>query len=60
MGLTVLKTPVRAPQAHAVCEHVIGTIRRECLDFMIPLSDTFAPFFRSGSVTTTAAGHMPV
>jgi putative transposase len=36
MGLTVLKTPVRAPQANAFCERVIGTIRRECLDFMIP------------------------
>ena len=39
MGLTVLKTPVRAPQANAFCERVIGTIRRECLDFMIPLGE---------------------
>jgi transposase InsO family protein len=39
MGLTVLKTPVRAPQANAFCERVIGTIRRECLDFMIPMSE---------------------
>jgi putative transposase len=39
MGLTVLKTPVRAPQANAFCERVIGTVRRECLDFMIPLSE---------------------
>src|SRR5581483_310589 len=39
MGLTVLKTPVRAPQANAFCERVIGTIRRECLDFMIPISE---------------------
>src|SRR5262245_21870528 len=28
MGLTVLKTPVRAPQANAFCERVIGTVRR--------------------------------
>src|SRR5947209_6404695 len=28
MGLTVLKTPVRAPQASAFCERVIGTMRR--------------------------------
>jgi transposase InsO family protein len=35
MGLTVLKTPVRAPQANAFCERLIGTIRRECLDFVI-------------------------
>jgi transposase InsO family protein len=39
MGLRVLKTPVRAPQANAFCERVIGTIRRECLDFMIPMSE---------------------
>jgi transposase InsO family protein len=39
MGLRILKTPVRAPQANAFCERVIGTIRRECLDFMIPRSE---------------------
>jgi putative transposase len=39
MGLTVLKTPVRAPQANACCERLIGTIRRECLDFVIPLNE---------------------
>jgi transposase InsO family protein len=39
MGLRVLKTPVRAPQANAFCERVIGTIRRECLDFMIPTNE---------------------
>src|SRR5262249_25468304 len=39
MGLTVLKTPVRAPQAIAFCERLVGTIRRECLDFMVPLTE---------------------
>ena len=39
MGLTVLKTPVRVPQANAFCERLIGTIRRECLDFVIALSE---------------------
>jgi transposase InsO family protein len=39
MGLTVLKTPVRAPQANAFCERVIGTIRRECLDRVILLNE---------------------
>jgi putative transposase len=39
MGLTVLKTPARSPQANAFCERLIGTIRRECLDWMIPLND---------------------
>ena len=39
MGLKVLKTPVRAPTANAYCERLIGTIRRECLDFVIPLNE---------------------
>jgi transposase InsO family protein len=39
MGLRVLKTPFQAPQANAFCERVIGTIRRECLDFLIPLKE---------------------
>ena len=39
MGLTILKTPVRAPQANAFCERLIGTLRRECLDWVISLSE---------------------
>jgi len=39
MGLTILKTPARSPQANAFCERVIGTIRRECLDWMILLNE---------------------
>jgi transposase InsO family protein len=38
LGLRVLKTPVRTPQANALCERLIGTLRRECVDFMIPLT----------------------
>ena len=40
MGLTILKTPVRSPTANAFCERLIGTIRRECLDWLIPLHET--------------------
>jgi transposase InsO family protein len=39
IGLTVLRTPVRSPQANAFCERVIGTIRRECLDWLILLNE---------------------
>jgi transposase InsO family protein len=39
MGLTVLKTPVRAPKANAFCERLVGTIRRECVDFFILLNE---------------------
>jgi putative transposase len=38
-GLEVLRTPVRAPQANAYCERLIGTMRREFLDFVIPLGE---------------------
>src|SRR3984893_6071574 len=38
LGIEVLRSPIASPQANAVCERVIGTIRRECLDWMIPLS----------------------
>lgn len=38
LGLRVLKTPRRAPQANSLCERTIGTIRRECLDYLIPMS----------------------
>jgi len=38
LGLRVLKTPRHRPQANALCERLIGTLRRECLDFLIPLS----------------------
>ena len=39
MGLAVLTTPARSPQANAFCERLIGTIRRECLDWLIPLNE---------------------
>jgi putative transposase len=38
LGLRVLKTPVRSPQANACCERLLGTLRREYLDFLIPLT----------------------
>ena len=38
-GLRVVKTPPRCPMANGICERVIGTIRRECLDWLIPLSE---------------------
>ena len=38
LGLRVLKTPPQSPQANALCERLIGTLRRECLDLVIPLT----------------------
>ena len=36
LGLRVLKSPYRSPRANSLCERVIGSLRRECLDFLIP------------------------
>ena len=38
-GIRVLRTPVRAPKANAVCERYLGSARRECLDHIIVLSE---------------------
>jgi transposase InsO family protein len=40
LGIAVVKSPPRCPKANAICERVIGTIRRECLDWLIPLSES--------------------
>ena len=39
LGVDVLKSPPWSPKANAICERVIGTIRRDCPDWMIPLSE---------------------
>jgi transposase InsO family protein len=39
MGLHVIKTPARMPVANTICERVLGSLRRECLDFVIPLNE---------------------
>jgi len=39
MRIRPLRKPVRAPQANSFCERLIGTIRRDCFDCLIPLSE---------------------
>ncbi len=39
VGLRALKTPYRSPKANSICERAIGSMRQECLDHMIPLTE---------------------
>ncbi|PYX12984.1 MAG: hypothetical protein DMG84_20460 [Acidobacteria bacterium] len=39
IGVRVLRTPPQSPQANAFCERLVGTMRRECLDFLIPINE---------------------
>ncbi len=34
----IVHTPYYSPQANAICERFIGSVRRECLDFVLILS----------------------
>src|SRR6266404_5275547 len=40
LGVKVLKSPPQSPTANSICERVIGTIRRECMDWLIPLNES--------------------
>ena len=58
MGLEVIATPVRSPKANSLCERLIGTLRRECLDWIIPLTeDHLQKLCGHGSRITIAADH---
>jgi len=37
--ITVLRTPIRAPQANATCERFLGSVRRACLDHLLILGE---------------------
>jgi len=38
-GITILRTPLRAPRANAVCERFLGSVRRECTDHLLVLGE---------------------
>ena len=38
-GVRGLKTLVRVPTANPFCERLIGSIRRDCMDHMIPINE---------------------
>ena len=38
-GIAVLRTPIQAPRANAICERLLGSVRRECLDHPLILGE---------------------
>jgi hypothetical protein len=39
VGARVIRTPVLAPRANAICERFLGSVRRECLDHILILGE---------------------
>lgn len=38
-AIDVLGTPIKAPRANAICERLMGSVRRECLDHILIVSE---------------------
>jgi putative transposase len=38
-GIRIVRTPFRTPRANAACERLLGSLRRECLDWLIILGE---------------------
>ena len=38
-GIKVVRTPMRAPKANAICERFMRSVRRECLDHILILGE---------------------
>ena len=41
LGIETILTPIAAPQATAIAERVVGTLRRECLDHLIIVNERY-------------------
>jgi len=66
-GIEILRTPLRAPKANAVCERFLGSVRRECLDHMIVLNERhlhrvikeYVTYFNTARPHQGLAGRIP-
>jgi transposase InsO family protein len=38
-GIELLRTPIKAPRANAICERLLGSVRRECLDHILVVGE---------------------
>ena len=39
IGIETVLTPIRAPQANGIAKRLVGTLRRDCTDHIIPLGE---------------------
>jgi putative transposase len=51
-AIEVIRTPIRAPRANAVCERFLGSVRRECVDHLLILGERHL-----GRVLAAYGGH---
>ncbi|HEV2639489.1 MAG TPA: integrase core domain-containing protein [Actinocrinis sp.] len=66
-GLRILRSPRQAPRANAICERLIGTLRRELLDHILILNEThlhtvlteYAAHYNAGRPHQGIAQHVP-
>jgi putative transposase len=66
-GIEVLKTPIRAPRANAICERFVGSVRRECLDHRLifnevhlrPLLKDYTAYFNDERPHQGIGQHIP-
>jgi putative transposase len=42
-GIRILRTPPQAPRANAICERMVGTLRRELLDWVLIVNERHLP-----------------
>ncbi len=38
-GVEIIRTPIRAPNANSICERMLGSLHRECLDHVLILNE---------------------
>lgn len=66
-GLRVLRSPPQAPRANAICERLVGTLRRELFDHVLILNEThlrsvlaqFAPHYNAARPHQGIGQHVP-